>query len=319
MKLFRRTLRALFGLAGLVLGLATAVGVVFARRMIAPARQRLWATPAQAGMDYEEVTFPAQDGVRLSGWFIPGAADASRGGATIALVHGWGWNRLGYAADDMIANLTGSSDVDFLRLILALHAGGYNVLTFDLRNHGESAPARPVTFGQQEARDILGALAYLNGREDIDPARIGLVGFSMGANTVLYTLPQTGQIRAAVVVQPTTPAVFARRFASDMLGPFSVLVSGISQAIYRLFRGPRLGALMPAFAASGAMVTAVLYVQSRGDAWGSVQDVARMAEITPCAVEPLLVDGVHRFDGYQYLLDHPEVACRFFDEQLGGA
>lgn len=316
MKLFQRTLRALFGLAGLILGLATAVGVVFARRMIAPARQRLWASPAQAGMDYEEVTFPAQDGVRLSGWFIPAVANAARGGATVVLVHGWGWNRLGYAADDMVANLTGSSDVDFLRLILALHNGGYHVLTFDQRNHGESALARPVTFGQQEARDILGALAYLDGREDVDAARIGVVGFSMGANAVLYTLPQTGLIKAAVAVQPTTPAVFARRFANDMLGPLSILVSSISQAIYRLFRGPRLGALVPAFAASAATNTAVLYVQSSGDEWGSVQDVTRMAEVTPCAGAPLIVDGVHRFDGYQYLLDHPGVARRFFDEQL---
>lgn len=316
MNLFRRTLRALFGLAGVVLGLTTAVAVIAARRMIAPARQRLWATPAQAGMDYEEITFPAQDGVRLSGWFVPANVETTRSGATVVLTHGWGWNRLGYAADDMVANLTGSSNVDFLRLIRALHDWGYNVLTFDQRNHGESAPSRPVTFGQQESRDLLGALAYLNGRDEVDASRVGALGFSMGANTMLYALPQTAQIRAAVAVQPTTPAVFARRFASDMLGPLSALVNAISQTIYQLFRGPRIGGLVPAFAASGALDTAVLFVQSSGDEWGSVQDVARMAELTPHAIETLVVDGVHRFDGYQYLLDHPEVACRFFDAHL---
>ncbi len=200
MTLFQRTIRAMFGLVGLAVGLISAVAAIFARRMIAPARQPLWATPAQVGMDYEEISFPARDGVRLSGWFIPAAADAEQAG-TIVLLHGWGWNRLGFAADDMLANLTGTGNVDFLGLIQTLAKAGYNVLTFDQRNHGESAPAGPVTFGQQEAQDLLGAVAYLEGRSDVDMARLGVLGFSMGANTMLYSLPQTTQIKAGIAVQ----------------------------------------------------------------------------------------------------------------------
>ena len=62
---------------------------------------------------------------------------------------------------------------------------------FDLRNHGESAAHPPVTFGQSEADDLLGALAYLSARPDVDPARLAAIGFSMGANAILYALPQT--------------------------------------------------------------------------------------------------------------------------------
>ncbi len=315
MTLFQRTIRAMFGLVGLAVGLISAVAAIFARRMIAPARQPLWATPAQVGMDYEEISFPARDGVRLSGWFIPAAADAEQAG-TIVLLHGWGWNRLGFAADDMLANLTGTGNVDFLGLIQTLAKAGYNVLTFDQRNHGESAPAGPVTFGQQEAQDLLGAVAYLEGRSDVDMARLGVLGFSMGANTMLYSLPQTTQIKAGIAVQPTTPSVFIRRFSRDMVGPLSTIVGSLTEAIYRLFSGPRLSMLTPGFAASSAENTAVLYVQTIGDDWGSAQDVSRMAELTPHADKPLVVDGIHRFDGYQYILDHPEVVVDFFGEHL---
>lgn len=93
MTLFRRVLRFLFLLAGVTVGLITAVAAFFARRMVAPPRQPLWATPADLGMAFEEVQFPAKDGVRLSGWFIPAGEQAN--GATLVFVHGWGWNRLG--------------------------------------------------------------------------------------------------------------------------------------------------------------------------------------------------------------------------------
>ena len=36
----------------------------------------------------------------------------------------------------------------------------------------------------------LAQLPYLLGRTDVDKAGIGVIGFSMGANTILYALPQ---------------------------------------------------------------------------------------------------------------------------------
>ena len=94
MRLFRRVLRWVFFLFGLLVGMITAVAAFFAQRMIKPPRQRLWATPGDLGLAYKDIHFPAQDGIRLSGWFIP-VADTRRDGATVVLVHGWPWNRLG--------------------------------------------------------------------------------------------------------------------------------------------------------------------------------------------------------------------------------
>jgi alpha-beta hydrolase superfamily lysophospholipase len=315
MSLFRRVLRWFFFLLGAVAGLVTAVAAYFAQQMIKPSRQRLWATPGDLGLAYEDVNFPARDGIRLSGWFVP-TAEAARDGAAVILVHGWPWNRLGTLADDTLSGLDGSRPVDLLRLALKLHREGYHVLMFDLRNHGESAAAPPVTFGWQEANDLLGAVAYLHGRAEVNKERIGAVGFSMGANTVLYTLPQTEQIKAAVVVQPASLGTFAGRYGSDLLGPLSLVTIPLAEAMYQAAGGLRLAALQPAFPAAGAGQTPVLYIQGEGDRWGSIADVAQMADKTPQALGPVFVEGRHRFDGYQYVIDHPQLVTDFLAENL---
>lgn len=313
---FRRVTRLLMTLMGFLAGLLAVVVAFFSRRMIAPARQPLRSVPTDLGLPYENVQFPAVDGVRLSGWFIPAVKNSSRKGATIVLVHGWGWNRLGDAADDLMANLTGTTPIDLLRLAHALHYEGYHVLLFDLRNHGESASHPPVTFGLGEASDLVGALNYLQAQPNIDPARIGVIGFSMGGNAILYALPQTDLIKAAIAVQPSTASVFAERYAEDLLGPVSNVVLPLVEGIYGAVGGVRLGALQPAFAATAAGETPVLFIQSKQDQWGSVDDVRLMASATPNAEGPLYVDGAHHQQGYQYLIDNPKVAVAFFEQYL---
>lgn len=316
MALFRRLAGLFVAILGFVLGLSTVVAVFVARSMIAPVRQRLWATPGDAGLGYEDVQFPAQDGLRVSGWFVPAPESARQDGATIALVHGWGWNRLGTAAESLLSRLSGGMPVEFLRIIHALHGAGYNVLTFDLRNHGQSATSIPVTFGLDEAKDLLGALAYLRGRPEVNADKIGVIGFSMGGNVLLYTLPQTSAVKAAVAIQPTTPGVFSARFAQDLLGPLGKLIGAFSQVLYGIAGGPRLSAVSPAFAVAGAGSVPVLYVQGEGDPYGTVEDVQRMAAMTPNGEEVMVVQSDDRFGGYRYVVDNPQLLCAFFDEKL---
>ena len=316
MNIFRRALRFFLIVLGLLVGFVLAAAAFFARYLIRPPREAVWATPDEIGLPYETVQFPAEDGIRLAGWFIPAPADSTRQGAAIVLVHGWPWNRLGTAAVDMFAKLSGNLALDFLRLAHALHLDGYHVLMFDLRNHGESAAAPPVTFGWQEANDVLGAVGYLNGRSEVDSGRIGVVGFSMGANALLHALPQTGLIQAGVAVQPTSAAVFAARYATDLLGPLGKLVLPVTEMIYKANGGPAFNALQPAFAVAGAGKTPVLFIQGTGDRWGSPEDVAEMAQATLGASGPLLIDTFHRFAGYQYAIDNPLVLSAFFEQHL---
>jgi uncharacterized protein len=313
---FRRVLQLLGLLAGFAAGIITAIAVFFTRRMVNPPRQALWTSPAEMGLPYENVQFPARDSVRLSGWFLPGDKEPNRNGATIVLAHEWTWNRLGDAAADLLADFSGTMPVELLQLARALHYEGYHVLMYDQRNHGESAGSPPVTFGLTESSDLLGALAFLVDRPEVDPDRIGVIGFSMGANAILYALPQTGQIRAAIAVQPTTASIFAERYALDLLGPVGYLVRPVIENAYAAIGAMRLTALQPAFAVTGAEPTPVLFVQCKEDPWGSLEDARRLASATPGGVGPLFVDGSHRTHGYQYMIENPRVAVTFFEEHL---
>jgi len=312
--LFRRVIRFFLTLLGIIAGLVVAMALLIARLMIRPPRQPLWATPQDAGMDYEDVEFPARDGLRLSGWFIPAKGEGER--PAIVLVHGWFWNRLGEAADNLIANLSGATPVDLLRLAHRLHQADYNVLMFDLRNHGQSAASAGVTFGLQEANDVLGALDFLGGRRDVAQEKIGAVAFSMGANTLLYALPGTERIKAAVAVQPTSPVVFAPRYVRDLMGPLGKPALALAHQIYRQITRLSLGSIEPVMAAAGAGERPILYVQGKGDRWGSVSNVAHMVEKTPNAVDPLFVETHHRFGGYRYPINHPDVVLEFFERTL---
>ncbi|MEW5985208.1 MAG: alpha/beta fold hydrolase [Chloroflexota bacterium] len=317
---FQRAIRWFYWILGFVVGLTFAAAGFFARLMIRPPRQRLWTTPHEVGLPYTEVEFPARDGVRLSGWLIPAASPNGDGQTekrpAVILVHGWPWNRLGSIGEGLLAAIMRSSPVEFLRLAYALHYAGYHLLLFDLRNHGRSAAAPPVSFGLLEANDLLGALDYLDGRLGVDHQRIGVIGFSMGANTILHALPRTRQIRAAVCVQPTSPTIFARGYGAALMGPFSQLVQPIAEMFYQAAGGLRLSALDPIFAASSAGPTPILYVQGQGDRWGSVDNVLRMAAVTPQAAEPLIVRSEGRFGGYQYVIEHPEVILRFLEAEM---
>ncbi|HNP73060.1 MAG TPA: alpha/beta fold hydrolase, partial [Kouleothrix sp.] len=213
---FRRSSATALGLAlGLAAGRVGYPAADLTRMMIAGQRQPLWRAPADLGLSAEEVVFGTADDVILRGWFIRHSGGDRRPAPAIVFVHGWPWNRLGNRAG---GSLLPDRTVDFLGLAAALSQAGFHTLLFDLRNHGQSDAAWPVTFGVNEARDFAAAVSQLRRRPDVDGRRIGAIGFSMGANTLIYGIPRCLPIRAAVAVQPTTPAVFAPRLARQLLG-----------------------------------------------------------------------------------------------------
>lgn len=136
-------------------------------------------TPADRGWPYEAVAFQTADGLTLRGWYLPG-----RNRAAIVTLHGLASNRL------MMLDAAG-----FLR------EHDYGVLLLDLRAHGESDGSL-YPYGGPEAEDVRAAVAYLRGRADVDPARIGLLGFSLGAQTGLLGAAQEPALRAVAADGP---------------------------------------------------------------------------------------------------------------------
>jgi pimeloyl-ACP methyl ester carboxylesterase len=311
----RRQLPLAFGLvAGMLAGPTLLRAAHYTRLFLLGGRQPLWRAPADLGMTAEDVTFAAADGVALRGWFIERAGGGAPGPAVV-LVHGWPWNRCGNRAGAI--PLMDDRTVDFMSVAHALHRAGFHVLMFDLRNHGVSAAAPPVTFGVHEARDVVGAVAYLRGRPEVDGARIGALGFSMGANAVIFGAPAAQPLRAAMLVQPVAVGTFLPRFVGHELRPLAPLMNALASPLTQALGGPPVSAMDPRDAVRDLGDTEVLFVQGAGDQWGALDEVRRMAESTPNARSLLKVPSQERYGGYSYVIDHPEEAVLFFQEALG--
>ncbi len=173
---------ALVALAIFVVGCA-AQAVRVARRTIAschPARARLRAEDHAAARDafpsLEEVSFRTKDGITLRGWRIP-----SKNRAAVILVHGGGGNRAHWMPE-----------------LRALADRGYGALAYDSRACGES-DGDLVTAGDRERADVVAALDLVTTSADVDPARVGLVGFSYGASAVLLVAATDTRARAVLV------------------------------------------------------------------------------------------------------------------------
>ena len=135
-------------------------------------------TPAEVGLEYEEVSFRTPDHLTLRGWLVPGANP----GKAVILLHGHGGSI--------------DSDIDYLP---RLHAAGYTVLQFDFRGHGRSQ-GNAITFGYLEQMDVQGAVKFLLSR---GLNRIALHGFSLGGMVALTSAPVCPEV--AVVIDDGAP------------------------------------------------------------------------------------------------------------------
>jgi dipeptidyl aminopeptidase/acylaminoacyl peptidase len=297
-----------------VIGLIIVVAVFSARLTIKPGRAHIWSTPKEVGLAYEDITVTAQDGVNLVGWFIPAPERAGERAPVVINVHGWPWCRTGTQANSLINDLPGSRPVHLLPFLKQLHDEGYSVLAVDHRNFGDSPSAGVITGGWLERYDILGELDYLETRTDVDMNRVGVVGWSQGGTTLLFASPHTDRIKAGIAIQPTSANVFAVNYARSLMGPLGLIIAPMSQFLYSLAGGPSLSCIKPALAVAGARFP-ILLIQGTGDRWGTQADVAQMASMAPqgTAIYP---ETSHRFEGYTWVLDHPEVIMDFFRTHL---
>lgn len=136
-------------------------------------------TPADAGLESEQVEFRSRDGFMLFGWYVPGTNRAA-----VILVHGGG-----------------SRGISMAYHATAMAACGYGVLMFDLRAHG-SSEGDFCTGGWREAEDLLGAVDYLRSRTDLEPEQIAVLGISLGAVTALWAAARSDAIAAVVAESP---------------------------------------------------------------------------------------------------------------------
>lgn len=257
----RRTVAGLLVISGL---LATAyMGIVMygTISLTHPAHVPITETPAKYGLAFRDVTFQSrEDHLTLRGWFIPGVLPDGQLTVrrTIIMVQGKDSNRT-------------DPSLGLLELSANFAQRGFAVLSFDLRGHGQSAPA-PFSFGQFEQRDVLGAVDFLaSGQTPYpelgQPQAIVAWGISTGATSLLLAAAQEPRIRAVV-----TDTAFA---AVLPILQREIPYAGQSES------QPRTAILPPAVTPGIVLAIRTLY----GIDYGAIRPIDVVAKIAP---RPLL-------------------------------
>lgn len=84
-----------------------------------------------------------------------------------------------------------------------LYQAGYNVILFDMRDHGNSTTEDGlISAGQREHRDVLAVWQWLQDTKGAEPEHIGAVGISMGAGAVTIAFEQEPRLQSVFLESP---------------------------------------------------------------------------------------------------------------------
>jgi uncharacterized protein len=272
------------------------------------------STPANLGVSYRDISFLSrQDHLLIKGWFIPGVLPDGQltTERTIIMVHGIHSNRAALEAG-------------MLNLSVTLARHGFAVLAFDMRGHGQSAPA-PLSMGYYEQRDVLGAVDYLHsgplpypglGR----PRAIGGWGISMGGATMLLAAAHEPAIKG--VIADSAFAAFVPLLEKDPIMP-NLLISSVADAA-RLLYGINYYAVRPVDVVASIAPRPLLFIQGTADTlvppW-NMKLLAAAASTAPNAhVQTWLVPGANHIQSYHVMGNvYVNRVVAFFTAALGPA
>ena len=139
---------------------------------------RLLNPSANADHTVRRVQIPLGNGFMPGHLFVP-RHDAK--GASVCLVHG----------------TSAEQTLSYYMWIRALLRAGFQVLTFEMDGHGDNR--RPLRVPDVEA-NVPAALQFLRSQPGVNPARLGLLGVSLGGACALNALPAETGIKAVVAV-----------------------------------------------------------------------------------------------------------------------
>lgn len=185
------------GIGTVIVVVTTSVGMWFtiayisADAILNPSPPRDLPFLAEQLFEAQAVEFPARDGVLIGALWVPTVAPAGTQltqtrRPTIVLLHGYGDTR----------------DALLPQAELIVNAG-FNALIVDFRGHGTSG-GEVAALGTLDVNDVLGAVDYLMTRPDVEPARIGLHGVSMGAAAGIIAAAQDLRVRGVIAEEPVS-------------------------------------------------------------------------------------------------------------------
>ncbi|MEM8529795.1 MAG: alpha/beta fold hydrolase [Chloroflexota bacterium] len=297
---FVRTLAQVTGvtamsLSGVFFGIAAYTTVRINSRSPTSYLSEYTFTPYETQVQgYESITIRTEDGVNLSGWWLP-QPTASR------VVVIFGGHR--------------SIKSDMLGISSGLWRAGNNVLLFDWRSRGQSDIAQ-FSLAYYELQDALAAIRYAEGR--VPDAKLGVTGFSMGASIAILLAAQMPQIRAVVADSSFTgiTEVLANNISRYRL-PEQMIVP-IANRLNDWWYGYQFQAIRPIDTIAAITPRPLFLIHGSGD---SLIPITHAHQLFATAGEPkdlwIYPDvehcGAYFADRYQYV----SRVVDFFDQYLG--
>lgn len=299
--MIRRTSLLPLVMSGAIGALSGAVGAAwYVSTRVSPEPRRSYLdgytfTPWELGVPYETVSFSSGDGLRLRAWWLP--QERPRG--VVIGCHGHGGRK-----DDLLGIGTNT------------WRAGYSVLLLDFRGRGESDPW-PQTLISREVDDLRAAVAYARGREP--GARVGVVGFSMGAAVALLAAAEEPAIAAVVADSSFTTGrdVVTHNVRSVLRVSPEALVLAADEVVQRR-HGYRFSQARPIDAVGRLAPRPVLIIHGEDDSTTPVEHAHRLYAAAHEPRELWVVPGVEHCGAYFH--DRPAYCRRvigFFEQYLG--
>ncbi len=187
------------------------------------AAPRIASAQLPDGLPWRTAWVPTRNGKRLHGWFIPAGEHAP----ALVIMHGWGGN-----------------SATMLPLAAPLHRAGHTLLMVDARCHGDSDDDSFASL-PRFSEDIEAALDWLARQPEVDAARLGIIGHSVGAGAALLAASRRPSLRAVVSLAAFAhPATMMRRWLAAKGIPYWPLGAYILAYVQRVI-GHRFDAIAP--------------------------------------------------------------------------
>jgi alpha-beta hydrolase superfamily lysophospholipase len=223
---------------------------------------------------YEHITFGTADGLNLIGWWLP--RPESR---------------------HVVVGLAGhrSPKADLLGIGSGLWRAGNNVLIFDWRSRGQSDIAQH-SLAYYELRDAEAAVAYAFSR--VPSARVGLMGYSMGASVAILLAARSPQIQAVVADSPFTGISEVVAHGAKQRRLPARLVVPIADAMTGWRYGYRFGSVRPIEAVAAISPRPLLLIHGGTDSLIPVSHAHEFYAAARAPKELWIIDGMDHCGGY---------------------